>query len=100
MANAEIDLKSIRGAVNAILDHLVEDLKINKIEIDSETDLYWNCPSLEMYDMSKKPEVDVGKLSDDIDFVKLIERGQSGDMSYNFVHIAPLLRYIGQKIKK
>jgi hypothetical protein len=44
--------------------------------------------------------MDIGNLSDDADFVKLVGRGQSGDVSYNLVHVAPLLRYIGETIKK
>jgi hypothetical protein len=35
-----------------------------------------------------------------MDFTKLIQRGQSGDISYNLVHIAPLLRYIAEKVKR
>jgi hypothetical protein len=44
--------------------------------------------------------LDIGRLSDDADFVKLIKRGQSADVSYNFVHVAPLLRYSAEKIGK
>jgi hypothetical protein len=98
---AEIDLKSLRAAVNTILDHLVEDLGIERVEIDQANDLYWHCPVSEVHDMSKKPiGLDIGRLSDDIDFVKLIQRGHSGDVSYNLVHVAPLLRHIAEKIKR
>jgi hypothetical protein len=100
MASVEIDVKSLRTAVNAILDHLVEDLGIEKIPIDNNEDFYWNCPVSEIHDMSKAPiGLDVGSLRDDVDFVKLIRRGQSGDISYNLVHVAPLLRYIAEKVK-
>jgi hypothetical protein len=101
MAHAEIDLKSIKAAVNAILDHLIEDLRIEKIQLDENEDLYWSCPVPELYDISKKPTgLDVGRLSDDVDFVGLIRRGQSADVSYNLVHVAPILRYIAEKIKR
>lgn len=50
--------------------------------------------------MSKAPRgLDVGKLSDDFDFVNVIQPGEGGDAAYNLVHIAPLLRYIGEKVK-
>jgi hypothetical protein len=101
MACTEIDLRSLKGAVNAILDHLIEDLRISSVTIDESSDAYWHCPIAELYDLSKKPiGMDVGKLSDDSDFIELVERGQSGDVSYNLVHIAPLLRYIGETIRK
>lgn len=44
-------------------------------------------------------DLEIGRLSDDVDFVQLVERGQSGDISYSLIHVAPLLRYLGQKIK-
>jgi hypothetical protein len=54
-----------------------------------------------MYDSSKKPaELGVGRLSDDLDLMKLIRRGESGDVSYNLVHVAPLLLYIAEKVKR
>src|SRR5882724_4322142 len=101
MENAEIDLKILKDAVNAVLDHLINDLGFEKIKIDESCDHYWHCPASEIHDMSKKPAgLDIGSLSDDMDFVKLIKRGQSGDVSYNLLHIAPLLRYLGEKVKK
>ncbi len=101
MAYAEIDVKGLRTAIKAVLDHLVEDLGLEKIEIDQSSDFYWDCPAPEMYNVSRQPaELDVGRLSDDVDFVRSIKRGQSFDASYNLVHIAPLLRYIAEKVKK
>ena len=41
----------------------------------------------------------MGKLSDDFDFVNVIQPGEGGDSAYNLVHIAPLLRYIGENVK-
>ncbi len=101
MEDAEIDVKALKAAVNAVLDHLIEDLGHEKIKIDKNSDNYWHCPDSEVHDMSKIPVgLDIGCLSDDADFVKLIRRGQSGDVSYNLVHVAPLLRYIAETIRK
>jgi len=100
MSKREIDLKMLKSAVNAVLDHLVEDLGIETVAIEGEKHSYWDCPYPEMHDVSTQPsDLTVGQLSDDFDFVKLIRRGQSADISYNLVHIAPLLRYIGETIK-
>jgi len=100
MPSHEIDVRVIKDAVNAILDHLLDDLCVEKVTIEESTDLYWHCPSAEIFDMSKKPVgLDLGRLTDDADFVKLIKRGQGGDVSYTLVHVALLLRYIGEKIK-
>ena len=100
MDYSEISLKSVKNAVNAILDHLIEDLGLERVKIENGEDFYWDCPAPGIYDSSKKPELDNGRLSDDVDFLKLIERGQNADVSYNLVHIAPLLRYIAEKVKR
>ena len=95
-----INLQEVRTGLNTVLDHLMNDLKLHTVEIDPGNDLYWHVPSNELNDMSKPPKgLDVGKLSDDFDSVKLIRPGEAGDAAYNLVHIAPLLRYIGEKVK-
>jgi hypothetical protein len=101
MAYPEIDVKRLKIAVNAVLDHLLEDLKLEKVAIEEREDFYWSCPPRQRYDTTKKPsEWWTGRLSDDVHFVDLIQRGQSGDISYTLVSVAPLLRYIAEKIKK
>jgi hypothetical protein len=101
MAYAEIDVKRLKIAVNAVLDHLIEDLSLEKLAIEERDDFYWSCPPRERHDASKKPsEWWTGRLSDDVHFVELIQRGQSADISYNLVHVAPLLRYIAEKVEK
>src|SRR2546422_204640 len=46
MDYAEIDLKIVKKAVNAILEHLIEDLRLEKVVIDAKEDFYWDCPVL------------------------------------------------------
>ena len=100
MGYDEIDLKALKEAVNIILDHLITDLGLDKVKIEESSDHYWHCPASEINDMSKTPVgLDIGSLRDDVDFVKLIKRGQGGDISYNLVHVVPLLRYLGEKVK-
>ena len=100
MSKREINLKVLKSAVDAVLDHLMEDLGIENVAIEDKKDSYWDCPYPEMHDVSMQPgDLTVGQLSDDFNFVRLVRRGHSADVSYNFVHIAPLLRYIGETIK-
>ena len=102
MSNAqlsEVEVSVLRRAINAILDHMTEDLGVQKVTI--EQDYYWHVPESELYDPRKAPQgLDLGRLPDDADFVKLIRRGDSGDVCYNLVHVAPLLRYIAETIKR
>jgi hypothetical protein len=98
---SEINLKMLKQAVDSVLDHLTDDLGRETVAIEDGEDFYWDCRAPEIYNSSTKPrELDVGRLSDDVDFVKLIQRGQSGDVSYNLIHLAPLLRYIGETVQK
>ena len=101
MENHEIDLRDLRKAVNVILDHIVEDLGVPKIVINEKEDFFWDCPPPEMYDMSKKPsEWWTGRLSDDLEFVQTMMRNDSGYVAFMLTHLAPLLRYVGQKTKE
>jgi hypothetical protein len=82
MSKRQINLKVLQSAVNAILDHLLEDFGIENVTIEDEKNSYWDCPYPEMYDVSMQPsDLTVGQLSDDFDFVKLVRRGQSADIS-------------------
>jgi hypothetical protein len=101
MQKSEIDLRTVKRAVNAVLDHLIEDLRLESVPIRDGEDLYWDCGAPEAYDVSKTPpDLTVGKLSDDIHFIQSVHRGESADFAYNLVHVAPLLRYIGETVKK
>lgn len=99
--DTEIKLKDLRRAIDAAIDHLIEDLGIEKVTINEREDLYWDVSAPALYDTSKRPPtLETGRLTDDIGFVKPIQRGQNADVSYNLVHVAPLLRYIGEKVKR
>jgi hypothetical protein len=82
MSEKEIDLKLLKAAVNNILDHLIEDLSLEKVAINEEKDFYWDLCDPELYEVSTRPgELLLGRISDDFDFVKLVRRGQSFDAS-------------------
>jgi hypothetical protein len=101
MSNAEIDVRGLKRSENAVPDHVIDDLGHEKIRVEENRDYSWDCPDSQIYDMSKSlVGLDVGRLSDGVDFVKLIEHGQGGDVSYHLVHVAPLLSYIAEKVKK
>jgi hypothetical protein len=96
-----IDLRLLKTAVNDVLDHVIEDLGTEQVRIEEADDFYWECAAAQRYDRSKKPsELNVGRLSDDVDFVALVRRGQSADVAYNLVHVAPLLQYVAEKVRK
>ena len=101
MEKEEIDLRDLKTAVNAILDHVIEDLNIGKLAIKNSEDFFWDCPPREMYDMSKKPtEWWTGRLTDDLEFIQKMLASQDGYIAFMLTHAAPLLRYVGQKVRE
>ncbi len=98
MASAKIDLRVVKRVVNDLLDHLIEDMRVDEVPIEESQDLYWDCVASDLYDISKEPTTPtIGRLSDDFDLIKGVGRG---DIAYNLVHVAPLLRYLAEKVKQ
>ncbi len=62
MDYAEIDLKALKEAVNVILDHLITDLRFDKIAIEESSDHYWHCPTSEIHDVSKTPSASISEV--------------------------------------
>jgi hypothetical protein len=48
-------VKGLKAAINAVLDHLIEDLGHEKIMTDESSNYYWPCPVTEVHDVSKSP---------------------------------------------
>ena len=103
MAKGEIELKTLKLAVNAVLDHLIEDLKLEKVPIDPDDDFYWQCSAPGIYNASTPPtekDLTIGRLNDDMEFIRLVRRGQAADHTINLLHITPLLRYLAEAVKR
>ena len=103
MAKTEINLKILRHTVNSVLDHLMEDIRLETVPIDPDEDSYWDCSAPGIYDAPTQPtekDLSIGRLSDDMEFIRSVRRGQAFDHTFNLVHIAPLLRYLAHTVKK
>ena len=93
----DIDIDKLQRITDRIFDHIRQDLEIDKISMDQ--DYYWNIPSAALYDMDNDPkDIDVGQLSDDLDFLLKLPPDKDQAISLMFIHLAPLLRYIGEKV--
>jgi hypothetical protein len=94
----EIDLKSLKKATDAILDHVINDLGIEKVEIEDDADFYWDIPTDRLYAVkNSQPTLDVGRLSDDWDFVSKMLRDDA-PVALMLIHVAPLLRRLAEKV--
>ncbi len=93
----DIDIEKLRLITNQIFDHISCDLKISKVPL--EQDYYWNIPSDSLFDVDSTPsELDIGQLFDDLEFLLKTLDNEEQAVSLMFVHLAPLLRYVGEKV--
>ena len=94
--NLVIKTSDLRKITNLLFDHIEQDLQISSIPI--EEDNYWNVPTEGLYNALKDPtDLDMGQLYEDWDFLTKITNKEEA-VSLMMIHLAPLLRYVGEKI--
>ena len=95
----QVQVKSFKQALDTVLDHILRDLGVETVSIESDTDFYLDVGSKSLYDMSNQsPELDVGRLTDDWEFFSKIVDDREQGVALMLIHAAPLLRYMGEKI--
>jgi len=95
----EIDLRALKRAINAVLDHLVENVGVEKLPIKAAEDFYWDVPTSQLYAVKgNQPKLDVGRLADDWEFVTLMLRDKNSAVGAMLLHLAPLLRRVGEEV--
>lgn len=100
MAN-EIDLRRLQQVANLIFDHIVDDLGVRTVGLRDSADFYWEVPSSRLYAVrDDQPRLDVGRLSDDLDFLSNLGEESKNAPALLLVHLAPLLRYVGEEVGK
>jgi hypothetical protein len=92
-----INIPELRAIVNDLLTRIEREVGPN---VPIDTDFYWDLPSPEMWNMSAKiTEVnEVGRLTDDLHFLRAMESALEQGPILNLIHAAPLLRYLGEKV--
>lgn len=99
--NNEIDLMELKRAADAIFFHLIDELKIKNISIPKDSDFYWEVPGEHLFSVRKnQPQLDIGRLSDDWEFLSAALDDNRQAVGYMLTHLAPILRYIGESEKK
>ena len=95
----ELEIRDLKKVTDAIFDHIINDLKIETFTIEERKDFYWNVPSDRLFAVIEAPpQLDVGRLTDDWDFLKPILKDKAQAVALMMVHVAPLLRSMGEKI--
>jgi hypothetical protein len=92
----QIRIQDLRQATNLLFDHLL-DSGIDQIELTE--DYYHVIGEDQLYNMAIIPNVNlVGQLSDDWSEGRGLLKEDSDPLAYDLVHLASLLRYIGEKV--
>lgn len=92
-----IKISDMRIIINKILDHIEHNLGVEVVNINEDN--YWDIPDKDRYDFSKLPDGFAhGQLVDDWEFILPILSNKDYAVSLNLIHVAPLLRRLGEEI--
>jgi hypothetical protein len=95
----EIDVVKLKLAIDRIFRHIIETRGVRRVELGS--DLYWDMPEEALYNVVDQPqELDVGRLSDDWEFVSKLLEEDATPLAYQLTEVAPLLRRLGEVLGK
>jgi hypothetical protein len=92
----EIQIDQLQEIANKLFDHIKNDLGINKIVLDKN--FYWDMDFDQLYAIETPPKLNMGSLHDDWEFVSSLLEKDSAPVSLSLTELAPLLRYLGEKI--
>lgn len=94
-----INIETLKRVVDVILDRMIADLGVREVCIEYDDDFYWNVPADDLNpNKIASPTLDVGRLSDDLEFLQGIVEDRERAVSLMLIHVAPLLRFIGERV--
>jgi hypothetical protein len=95
----KVDVRILKKIIDTILDRMIKELEVSSISIDEKQDFYWDIPTDALFKVKdKQPVLDIGRLSDDWDLLQDIIENPENAVSLQLIHVAPLLRWIGEKV--
>ncbi|MFC5740237.1 hypothetical protein [Dyella tabacisoli] len=89
----DIDIRKLKEVINILLDHVI-DMGVDSLPL--EQSFYWKIHDDEKYAMSGTPDLVVGDLFDDLDFVEGVLLDKDNVVSYTLTEVAPILTYVGE----
>ena len=92
----EIEVQQLQQIAYRLLVHIIQNGGIRTVTL--EKDFYWDIPLDQLYDVETTPELVMGSLNDDWEFVSDLQAKDSDPVSVSLTELAPLLRYLGGKI--
>ena len=90
-----VTVDELRRFSDALFRHL-ESKGVGSVALDQ--DYYWSIPSEHLYDPTTEPtKLEMGQLTEDLEELRQIERGERPPVSYGLVWLSSILRCIGEK---
>lgn len=90
-----VEFPILEKVTKEIFNHL-KQLGIEGIELDK--DFYWNVPLDQKYEPYNKPTaLDLGQLSDDLQELQAIQKGEVEPSGHALVALGSILRFIGER---
>ena len=92
-----INIPELRQILNDLLLHVE---RVAGTNVPIESDFYWDLASPAVWDVSQDVKIvnEIGRLTDDLQFLRGMKEIVEHGPSLNLIHAAPLLRYIGEKV--
>jgi hypothetical protein len=95
--DVEVKIADLRLVIGRIFDHIEHDLGYATIKLDQDD--YWDVADAERYDFTRSPtNLGHGQLRDDWEFLSSIIKDKDQAVSLMLIHVAPLLRRIGEQV--
>ena len=96
-----VDLRELKAAAVSLIDTLIRLNGKDSITIDADADFYWEVPLDDLYSVKRDPpQLDVGRVSDDWEFIRPIASDPSAATPLALIHLAPVIRYLSDRIKE
>ena len=96
-----LSCRDLKKVVDAIFDRLLAGSSDITVPIPESMDFYWEVPNNHLHDVAgAQPQLDVGRLSDDWEFLTQLLNDDEQAVRFMLVHVAPLLRFLGEAKKE
>jgi len=96
----EVNLHELKTVALALIDSAISANNGPSVRIEPTSDFYWEVPSESLHvDRDEQPKLDVGRLADDWEFIRPIAADANAATPLALIHLAPLLRYLAERVK-
>lgn len=92
----EIEVRQLQQIANRLFEHILVNRGVSKITLDKN--FYWDIPLDQLHDVERSPELVMGSLEDDWEFVSDLLDINSDPVSFSLTELAPILRFLGEKV--